>query len=491
VRQPVILQPDGSLSSRDFFARLRWIDGRPLVSVIEPYRRSIFELALDTFDVDGRPRFNLVLCGRAKKNYKSADLVGASLFSLLANDSPGGNQCYLLANDAGQAGDDLALVKKLIVVNPVIQPHVRVLKNVIERTDGKGFLEVLPAGDVAGSHGKTYRFCGFDEVHGYRTWDVLEAMQFDPTRLDALMWITSYASVYHKPGVPLFDLCRAGWKGDDPRMLFSWYGADRTTDPAFTDADPETRANPSCSSWPDQTYLEQQKRRLPAHKYRRLHLNLPGLPEGSAYQPEPIFDAIDRVKDRRYPEPGVEYTAFVDMSGGSNDDACLAIGHKDADGRIVVDVVVSQGPPPPFDPRNAVSRFADLLSAYRVTSVIGDHYAGLTFVADFQREGIVYEQSALPKSKLYEAMEPVLNARELSLPDVPTLEQQLLGLVWRGGKIDHPNGEHDDFANAVAGVVHLLVGGDTGLQIYAAGDDDYSAEWQRHSASDIGLSAWT
>ena len=34
------------------------------------------------------------------------------------------------------------------------------------------------------------------------------------------------------------------------------------------------------------------------------------------------------------------------------------------------------------------------------------------------------------------------------LPDVPELEQQLLGLVWRGGKIDHPQGEHDDFSNA-------------------------------------------
>ena len=37
--------------------------------------------------------------------------------------------------------------------------------------------------------------------------------------------------------------------------------------------------------------------------------------------------------------------------------------------------------------------------------------------------------------------------------DVPLLEQQLLGLVWRGGKIDHPNGEHDDWANAACGAL--------------------------------------
>jgi hypothetical protein len=49
------------------------------------------------------------------------------------------------------------------------------------------------------------------------------------------------------------------------------------------------------------------------------------------------------------------------------------------------------------------------------------------------------------------------------LLDVPVLEQQLLGLVWRAGKIDHPNGEHDDFSNAGCGalvVAKELIQGD-------------------------------
>src|SRR5438445_7662599 len=33
------------------------------------------------------------------------------------------------------------------------------------------------------------------------------------------------------------------------------------------------------------------------------------------------------------------------MSGGRNDDACLAIAHRDADGRAVLDVVINQGQP--------------------------------------------------------------------------------------------------------------------------------------------------
>ncbi|HMH50126.1 MAG TPA: hypothetical protein VK548_07830 [Candidatus Acidoferrum sp.] len=441
------------LTSVEFFRSLKWIDRRPLV--IEPYRQALFTQALDEY-LDGRLRYNLILSGRAKKNWKSADLVLAALFALLANDSPGGNLCYLLANDEDQAADDLTLAKKLIEANPLLASRLVVKAKTIERADGKGFLMILPAGDIAGSHGKTARFIGWDEIHGYKTWDILEALQPDPTRLDAQQWITSYASIYHRPGVPLFDLCHQGRAGADPRMLFSWYGADHTTDPAFADADPETRANPSRGTWADAEYLEQQQRRLPAHKFRRLHLNLPGLPEGSAFAPEPIMEAVERGVSVRRPEDGMAYKAFVDMSGGSSDDATLAIGYTDADGRAVLARVENQGPPPPFDPRRAVERFVTILREYQVREVEGDKYAGETFVSDFQERGIRYVPAASTKSELYEAFEPVLNGRRVVLLDCPMLEQQLLGLIWRGGKIDHPNGEHDDWANALAGVVAML-----------------------------------
>jgi hypothetical protein len=441
-------------------ALLKWIDGTPLMRHIEPYRMRVFEQALDTFDADGRPRFNLIVCGRAKKNWKTADLCLAALFALIS-ESPSGhdNECYLLANDADQARDDLALTKKLIKANPDLGHWLTVKRDVIARKDGRGFLEILPAGDVVGQHGKTYRFCGYDEIHGYRTWDVLEAMQPDPHRLDAQQWITSYASLFHRPGVPLFDLMKQGRAGIDPRLLFSWYAADFTTDPAFADLPPEQRANPSMRSWSDGDYLAQQRRRLPSHKYRRLHLNLPGLPEGSAYQPDPLTDAITRGVSVRAPLPRVSYHAFVDMSGGSSDDAVLAIGHRAPDGGLVLDVVQDQGAGKPFNPNKAVGRFVRTMKDYGILHVTGDRYAGETFKTQFTEAGIRYDVAAESKSTLYEAFEPVLNAGTVSLLDVPVLEQQLLGLVWRGGKIDHQPGEHDDYANAAVGVVRLLAAG--------------------------------
>jgi hypothetical protein len=439
-----------------FFSLLKWIDRRPLLEVIEPYRAKIFDQALYTFD-DARPQFNLILTGRAKKNWKSADLILAGIYRLLAWESAAGNQNYILANDEDQAGDDLELAKKVVAVNPIIADAVEVKQKIIERKDGNGFLEILPAGDVIGSHGKTYLFAGFDEIHGYKTWDIFEALALDPSRPDAMQWITSYASIYHRPGVPLFDFVANGKKNLDPRMFFSWYAADYVTDPAFEEASPEERANPSRLSWGDERYLEQQRTRLPAHKYRRLHLNLPGSPEGSAYNAEKIMDAVDRGVKMRPPEEGITYAAFVDMSGGSNDDACLAIAHKNLEGRAILDTVMDQGQRPPFDPMNAVDRFVTALRLYRCSGVTGDKYAGETFKSAFENELIKYTVSALTKSEIYEACEPPLNGHNIVLLDEPKLESQFLGLVWRGGKIDHPSGEHDDFCNAAAGAVKAVL----------------------------------
>jgi hypothetical protein len=439
----------------DFFDLLQWLDGRPLMDTIEPYRRRIFEDALYSFGADGFPRYNRVLCGRAKKNWKSADLILAALYRLLVWPSGAGNDCFCLANDEEQAGDDLSLAKKLVAINPVLNREVDIRAKEIVRKDGRGTLKILPAKDVAGAHGKTFLFLGYDEIHGFKNFDLLEALSPDPTRRDVLTWITSYAGISHAPGIPLYDFMQTGKSGSDPRMLFSWYAADFTTDSDFQgdDLSPEDRANPSMASWGNSVYLLDQKQRLPSNKYRRLHLNLPGAPDGAAFSGEHVMAAI--VPGRRSLAPaGQRYFAFVDMSGGSNDDACLAIAHKDkASSRVILDLLVSQSGRAPFDPRRAVSKFAALCKTYHVSRVIGDAFPGETYRFDFADHGISYQVASLRKSDIYEDLEPRLNAGEVELLDIPQLQEQLLTLVWRGNRIDHQNGDHDDWANAAAGAV--------------------------------------
>jgi hypothetical protein len=143
------------------------------------------------------------------------------------------------------------------------------------------------------------------------------------------------------------------------------------------------------------------------------------------------------------------------MSGGTLDDAALGIAHRESGSRLVLDLVASQSGPPPFNPRQAVAKFAAICQEYGVARVIGDSYGGMTFRSDFASHGIVYEVYKTWKSAsdIYEAVEPRLTAGEIELPDVPKLTEQLLTLVWRGNKITHQVGDHDDWANAACGAL--------------------------------------
>jgi hypothetical protein len=355
-----------AVTSLKFFNHLCWLDGSPLLDQIEDYRRHIFTQALDTFRPDGSPVYSMVLAGRGKKNAKTLDLILAALFILMIRRSVQGSDGFILANDIDQAADDLTLSKKLIACNPDLAAEIEPLANVLRLKDGSATLKILPTKDVAGAHGKSAAFVGFDEIHGYRDWSIMEALQPDPTRPDALTWVTSYASIYNVVGAPLHDLLAIGKAGTDKRMLFSWYSGDYCSDPAFSELPPEERANPSMSSWPDgAAYLEQQRARLPSARYRRLHLNLPGAPQGAAFDQAKVLAAVALGRRSLPPEDKVKYRAFVDMSGGSSDDAVLAIAHSR--GRVVVlDRIEKQIGRPPFNPRSAVAHFVTLLKEYGI-----------------------------------------------------------------------------------------------------------------------------
>jgi hypothetical protein len=160
------------------------------------------------------------------------------------------------------------------------------------------------------------------------------------------------------------------------------------------------------------------------------------------------------------------YLAFVDPSGGSADSMTLAIAHRDGDVGVV-DAVRERRPP--FSPDDVVADFA-LLKAYGISEVQGDRYAGPR--ERFRAHGISYEPSAKPKSDIYRDLLPILNAHRAELPDLPRLSAQLCGLerrTARGGRdsIDRPPGQHDDVANAVAGVMCRVAGAMGELEVWS------------------------
>jgi hypothetical protein len=79
----------------------------------------------------------------------------------------------------------------------------------------------------------------------------------------------------------------------------------------------------------------------------------------------------------------------------------------------------------------------------------------MTFAEAFRERGIEYIKCPRDKTELYELLEPALNACEVEALDIPLLQEQLLTLVVKGAKIDHESGNHDDWANALAGLVFV------------------------------------
>jgi hypothetical protein len=159
------------------------------------------------------------------------------------------------------------------------------------------------------------------------------------------------------------------------------------------------------------------------------------------------------------PLKGVEYVGFCDPSGGSSDAMTLAIGHRDGE-HAILDAL--REVKPPFSPESVVREFSDLLKSYNINTIVGDRYAGAWPAERFSTHGISYEPSAKPKSDLYRDLLPVLNGGRAELLDHPKLIAQLCSLerrTSRGGRdsIDHPPGQHDDIANAVAGVLTSLI----------------------------------
>lgn len=179
-----------------------------------------------------------------------------------------------------------------------------------------------------------------------------------------------------------------------------------------------------------------------------------------AFIPREVVESCitEGVRERPW-EPG-RYVAFTDPSGGGSDSFTLAIGHR-SDATVIIDAIREVRPR--FSPHSVVTEFADLLKSYSITSVTGDRYAGEWPRERFREHGIKYEVAEKPKSQLYQALLPQLNAGSIQLLDHPRLVSQLCSLerrTARGGRdsIDHPPGagNHDDVANVVAGVASML-----------------------------------
>lgn len=181
--------------------------------------------------------------------------------------------------------------------------------------------------------------------------------------------------------------------------------------------------------------------------------------------------AIDSARPLELPRAGKNYCCFVDASGGKHDAFTACIGHSEGDvdaPRFVCDVI--RGVKAPFDPATVAADHAALAKSYGCSGVTGDAFAGEWVAQAFERHGLKYEQSDLPKSQLYLEALPLFASARVKIPDHPQLIRELRLLerrTHRSGRdtVDHPANGSDDFANALCGAMRFATRGgyDTSL----------------------------
>ncbi|MDO8478617.1 MAG: hypothetical protein Q7W02_20965 [Candidatus Rokubacteria bacterium] len=161
--------------------------------------------------------------------------------------------------------------------------------------------------------------------------------------------------------------------------------------------------------------------------------------------------------------------AAVDPNGGGPDAFTLAIVHAERDGattKVVQDRMKGWSKPrdSAANLEGAVAEIASICKTYRIKEVVGDRYAKGWVREAFARHEITYrdatakvngESVVLDRSSAYLEAEPLFAQAHIEILDHPTLIRELRMLERRpqvGGKdrVNHPRGQHDDHANALA-----------------------------------------
>jgi hypothetical protein len=254
---------------------------------------------------------------------------------------------------------------------------------------------------------------------------------------------------YMKGGV-LYDDFKRGFGQDDPDLLV-WRASSLLMNPSLRveRLDRERRLDPTRFT-----------REYEAEFAEDLEAFLP-----SAW----VENAIQTGRHELPPQSGVRYVAAVDASGGGPDAFTLAIVRAEGSGasrRIVQDVMRAWAKPRDgqTDLEGAVQQIAAILRGYGVSTVYGDRYARGWVREAFKRHGLRYDDATvrkdseavyLDKSAAYLECEPLFSQGAIEILDHPTLARELRNLERRpqvGGKdrVDHPHGQHDDYANALA-----------------------------------------
>lgn len=442
-----------------FIEDLYRIESGEPVKLEEWQKNRIFFPIFSDLNDNGLRKYNLALIGLGKKNGKS-EMAGMVASYMLLGDGEVDPEVISVANDKDQAKIVFERTKRAFERSPVLKSEVTIRRDSIEVKKGYGVYRVISA-DSTTAHGLNASCTIFDELWGFRNYDLWEALTHSPARKQALHFIITYSSYEPWDGALLWDLYQRGIKGEDPRQYTCWLSGD--------DANP--------ASWVTPEYLEQQQRRLPEHIFKRLHRNEFTSGAGVFISRDDIDIALNPALDYRSQGKGNVYYMSVDL-GLVKDKTVVTVVHKDRESKkIILDSMKTfegiRGDKLKID--SVESYIINQYHAFRnVKSVVCDPWQMVSTVQRLKGKGIPIEEFIFTASnitKLTENLFSLFKDRRIEIYDHPELIKELLSVVVveksYGFRIDHESGAHDDHVISL-GMASLMANSEPEHRVYTA-----------------------
>lgn len=404
-------------------------DGRPFGEVAEPWQIEDFRM-LDSGE------YRHAYIERPRGHAKTFDL-GTEAVTELVLGAPG-QRLFCAAADEDQARLLFEDVADKFRRSPLLRGSVRILqREIIVRATGSR-LRVLSS-DAPTAYGLRPDWLAIDELAEWRRRE---------------LWDSLWTATGKRPNCRMLVITTAGWDFTS----IAW----EVRQIAEAEADWYFSARGQCASWIRPSWLEQQRRTLPAHVYARLHESrwVEGagafltLAEVDRIFDESLRPAASRVGD---------HALGLDV-GLTRDRTVAVVAHRDR-GVVTVDAVRTWAGRPGV-PVALGEVEAEVLRLARTFGgrVCLDPYQAVLLGQRLRQAGVAvleYPFTSESRRKLFGTLLQLVKDGHLRSFPHEDLRRELLALEVQesaaGWRVDHRPGRHDDHVVALALAAYALV----------------------------------
>jgi len=424
----------------------RRVPALDLLPFAEKFGIALYDWQRDAFGaacerVDGR--FTHRLCGISVPRGNGKSWAGSvvGLWRLLCG--PRGHEIASVALDYEGAKVVLAHAKALVRQHPVLSREVEVTANGLSVPSRHSRWSIFSS-EHGSSRGRHPDVVLYDECAWSRDDELFSSLLAGQASVDdPLMLVIS--TVGRRQSGPLWTVKMLAEGGD--ASVFWWHSGENLS--------PKVTAD----------FLARQRRILVPSQYAREHGNVWVDAADSFVTPAMVDAAMSGGWLEQQGQPqNIECHAFVDV-GVVHDPSVIAVGHRDADGMIYLDALLTfQGSrAEPVRIETLEAALLDLSRRFNLTKIRIESWQGIATVQRLERLGLPVETfSPTPKSNAEEwpqLAQRLANGTLVMFPHA-RLREELLNLTVEvtatGAKIIDRGRVHQDHATSLRGVVASL-----------------------------------